>query len=145
MPSRIKIKRLEWYHSTCYLRGAPAKIEPWLPLPVRWWLTCGRARARKRIGLRRNASGLRGFPQGLPRGRVRSAAAQGRSAAGFTRGCRFGPHYRVDFSLGSRHREPAWEGPFPLCIDTEKALLQLESSGVVVRGKFSDPALGQTE
>src|SRR6266576_3559870 len=42
MPSRIKIKRLEWYHSTCYLRGAPAKIEPWLPLPVRWWLTCGR-------------------------------------------------------------------------------------------------------
>jgi ATP-dependent Lhr-like helicase len=29
--------------------------------------------------------------------------------------------------------------------DTEKALLQLESSGVVVRGKFSDPALGQTE
>src|SRR6266699_2810152 len=34
MPSRIKIKRLEWYHSTCYLRGAPAKIEPWLPLPV---------------------------------------------------------------------------------------------------------------
>jgi len=24
MPSRIKIRRLERYHSTCYLRGAPA-------------------------------------------------------------------------------------------------------------------------